>query len=433
MGIKGFNFSLQGLSHKIDSRPCQDNSAIFQKGNWELAVVADGVGNCKHSDIASKIAVDTVCKVVNAGFPYDGDDNFLSLMRIAMHSAENAIEAYVRRNDGDISNYHTTLTIALFNGVDLFYGHAGDSGIIALDEYGRYRILTSKHNNEYGEVHTLSERSFEVGKAGFRAAAVLCMTDGLLDWIVPASLNKHVFPVHVPRASILANPSLWEIEDDGGQESFEEYAQSVEESILSLVGLIDDKQEDHPQYGDLREGNLKDDLSAAVLINYDSLIEPDSIKWEPPPEPTIEDIILKDWQTMNALYPSRARDEFLKKLSQNNPTWDEEQVKTFADTIWKLDSPNGPQSKNGSEPQCESISGQEQFQVDVVDNSASDNRALDTEQLITEIPRTAPQIIYLGDGTGSASRNTDDDHYIRLQNKSNQAKKRFFDFFKGNR
>lgn len=155
MSILGYCFSQRGLSHIERDMPCQDNSGILKKGQWRLAIVADGVGSCKHSDDASRIAVETAGKVVNAAFPYDGDEDFIALIRIAMHSAENAVENYVIKKGGVLKDYQTTLALALYNGNSLYYGNVGDSGIIALDEFGEYHVITAKQNNEFGDVHTL--------------------------------------------------------------------------------------------------------------------------------------------------------------------------------------------------------------------------------------------------------------------------------------
>lgn len=87
--------------------------------------------------------------------------------------------------NGDTKEYHTTLAMALYDGKNLYYGNAGDSGIIALDDYGTYHVVTSQQNNEYGEVITLASRNFVVGKVDYNVIAVLCMTDGIFEWVAP--------------------------------------------------------------------------------------------------------------------------------------------------------------------------------------------------------------------------------------------------------
>ena len=50
--------------------PCHDSSLIAAiSSSWKIAVVADGVGSCKHAETASKIAVETVAKLIKEQFP----------------------------------------------------------------------------------------------------------------------------------------------------------------------------------------------------------------------------------------------------------------------------------------------------------------------------------------------------------------------------
>ena len=337
MSVMGYCFIIEGASHTEKKLPCQDSSGILIKGAWRLAIVADGVGSCKQSDAASKLAVETASKVVNAAFPYEGDADFLALIRVAMHSAENAIETYVVKNNGELQDYQTTLAMALFNGTTVYYGNAGDSGIVALDEFGAYHILSSKQNNEYGDVHTLAERKFEVGKADFRASAVFCMTDGLLDWVVPKSLSKHIYTVHVPRASLFVPPSIWKAKAPIEEQQLHEYRDLVEAEIKKIVSSLLNGTTQDENYGDLTEGNLKDDLSAAVLINNESLIDPNSIAWTPLAEPTTDELYLTEWRNIKIMYPSVAKKKFIEYITKCNPKWSEDNVFEYAEKIWKLD------------------------------------------------------------------------------------------------
>lgn len=337
MSVVGYCFSKIGLSHEEGGIPCQDYSGILKKGAWKLAIIADGVGSCKHSDIASKIAVETASKVVNAAFPYEGDEDFLALIRIAMHSAENAIQNYALKNNQDINDFHTTLAMALYNGTDLFYGNAGDSGIVALDEFGEYHIITSKQNNEYGDVHTLAERKFEVGKATFKAAAVFCMTDGLLDWVVPKSLHKHKYKIHVPRASVFVRPEFWG-QNKTNEDEMIIAGKKVESELTTIVNNLSSGLFEHQQYGDLREGNLKDDLSVVVLINTNSMIDPKSISWVPLADLTVEEKYLEHWRKLKTLYPAVAKKKFIEYITECNCQWNEDSVFEFASRIWKMDS-----------------------------------------------------------------------------------------------
>ena len=49
--ISSYYFSLTGRDHKNAGLPCHDYSAIGEiSSSWNIAVVADGVGSCKHAE-----------------------------------------------------------------------------------------------------------------------------------------------------------------------------------------------------------------------------------------------------------------------------------------------------------------------------------------------------------------------------------------------
>ena len=351
MSILSYCFSEKGFSHEKAKMPCQDSSTVAEINTiWHLAVVADGIGSCKHSEKASEIAVKAVRSIISKGFPCNGqDEDILALIRTSMHWAANAIEVYVQNENGDIKDYQTTLAIALYDGVKAFYGNAGDSGIVALDEFGEYHILTKKQNNEYGEVIPLYSRKFEIGKTDFNVAAVICMTDGLLDWTVPKTLEKWKYPVHVNRAGLFVSPSFWDRTKKPMEIS--EYKNAVVKTLSELIGQLN-ADVDSEEFGNLREGNLKDDLSASVLINTDADLSPDEIIFEQPPEPTIEELYLKKWKQLKNLYPSYAKEAFIKYIKENNPKMKDEDALNFAEKFMSGKF-QVPEEKNTDEPESE--------------------------------------------------------------------------------
>ena len=211
--ISSYCFSLVGRDHIKNHMPCHDSSLIRAiSSSWKIAVVADGVGSCKHAEIASDIAVKEVAELINKQFPPSTSDEraYFSVIHAAMHGAANAIEAYVDENDpGNEMEYQTTLSVAIMSNKYLYYGSAGDSGIIALDEQGNYHLVTKKQNDDIGRVYSIpTNRLFEIGKANFVPAAVLCMTDGIYDTVAPITLRNNKFPVNVPFANMFVTYAL---------------------------------------------------------------------------------------------------------------------------------------------------------------------------------------------------------------------------------
>lgn len=357
MGILGYHFSESGLIHKEKNTPCQDYSGILEYGIWKIAVVADGVGTCKHSDIASKRAVEAVLQVIFNCFPNSNkEEDLLSLISIAFHGAANAVEMYVKRVNGEYKDYHTTLALALYNGNDLYYGNAGDSGIIALDEYGEYHALSTKQNNEYDEVFTLANRTFEVGKADFNAVAVLCMTDGLLDWLMPKEQKEAKYPIFVPRANLFIQPEvIWkkEIRNDFFEKFQNAFRDEIFKILKTITNAVEQSKNSVPELeniGNLTDGNLRDDLSIAALINTNANISPEEIQWDAPPEPTPDEIYLNKWKEIKSLHPATARREFRSIVQRWNSSWSEGDVDAYVEHIWKA---AGEVEQNGQSKLCE--------------------------------------------------------------------------------
>ena len=359
MSILGYSLSELGLMHKSHQTPCQDYSGILEYGTWKAAVVADGVGSCKHSDVASKRAVGAVLQVIRNCFSNNNkEEDILALIKTAFHGAANSIDMYVQQVNGDYRDYHTTLALALYNGNDLYYGNAGDSGIIALDEYGEYHVLSEKQNNEYDEVFTLANRTFEVGKADFNAVAVLCMTDGLLDWVVPKNQKEEKYPVFVPRANLFIQPEVvWK--NRITKDSFEKFQNAFGNEILSILKSITNAVEQPgsiaPELnavGSFSDGNLRDDLSVAALININANISPEEIQWEAQPEPTPDEIYFSKWKQIKTLHPSTARKEFRRFIQRQCPSWKEEDVDDYANYIWQAVDEADQNNQNKS---CEQV------------------------------------------------------------------------------
>lgn len=308
--ISSYCFSLVGRDHIKNQMPCHDSSLIKAiSSSWKIAVVADGVGSCKHAEIASEIAVKEVAELIKKQFPPSSSDEraYFSVIHAAMHGAANAIEAYVEEKDpGNEMEYQTTLAVAIMSSKCLYYGSAGDSGIIALDDQGNYHLVTKKQNDDLGRVYSIpTNRLFEIGKANYIPVAVLCMTDGIYDTIAPVTLRNNKFPVNVPFANMFVTYAL-------GLEKFKE-PEAVESCKNSLIKYL---QSDDCKY-------MTDDLSVAALINTNADLQKEEIKWE---EPQIDFYALK-WNEIS-LYPStETRTKLFKEfIREKNPDWTESQI-----------------------------------------------------------------------------------------------------------
>jgi len=188
--------SLRGKSHEQKDTVCQDAFYFLEKRGFIVTAVADGLGSSKHSDIASKMAVKyTVEYCAEAINSKMRESDILSIIRTAFDNANFAI----KQAAGDaLDDYDTTLTLAVFMQGDLFYGHAGDSGIIAFRKDGFFEEATEPQlgdgvGKERPVYPLAAESRWVFGKYPHKTHAVFLMTDGLLNKVVPPLLEGQFY------------------------------------------------------------------------------------------------------------------------------------------------------------------------------------------------------------------------------------------------
>lgn len=189
-----YGFSQQGKSHIQKGVVCQDAHQIETlKNGWKVLIVADGVGSAKHSEDGSRLASETIahfCKK-NIQSAMNGEQ-ILEVLKNAYQIALQQIELFCQEQNGKIEDYDTTLTTVIYTGSMVYYGHAGDGGVIVRYDNGSYEMITVPQKGMDGiSVRPLRAgvESWDFGIAGKRIAAVLLATDGMLDTLLPPLLN----------------------------------------------------------------------------------------------------------------------------------------------------------------------------------------------------------------------------------------------------
>jgi len=112
-----------------------------------IAAVGDGLGSCTHSEIGSQKAVKAATRYCEQHQPLLRSGNTEAIrqaIKSAFFEAEREIEKEAESNNRDLVEYHTTLSLAVLVGDTLYYGHSGDSGIIALTTEGRFEKVTTQ-------------------------------------------------------------------------------------------------------------------------------------------------------------------------------------------------------------------------------------------------------------------------------------------------
>ena len=220
--IINYGFSLIGKSHVIKEVPCQDSHKIKKMENgWYIAAIADGVGSAKNSQIGSKIAVDTVVSFCEEYMPWDYNIiSIKSMLRTAYNYAFKQILRESQKTGEPIESYDTTLTMVIYDGHRIVYGHSGDGAIIGLNSFGSYIPIT-KPQKGTDNVSVLPLRAgytqWEIDNYEEELAAVLLMTDGIADAFSPyllKDIENNTNRVYIPLVSFFADPAGFEKEKD---------------------------------------------------------------------------------------------------------------------------------------------------------------------------------------------------------------------------
>jgi serine/threonine protein phosphatase PrpC len=262
-----YNLSLQGTSHKANDTVCQDSSHIqILKNGWAVAVVADGLGSAKYSDVGAYLAVNTVVEHITAHCPDKWNiKKITSVLKEAYNKAWDSIVKKASEARGEIGDYDTTMTTAVYDGNQLVYAHVGDGGIITLSKKGDFSMLTNpQKGEEFNTVSPLrSKEKWVFGSSDVEICAFAMFTDGIYDVVCPWLLAKREQPVYVNYIRPFIDRNLLKANN---MKDFEKIRKEVRAFLNS-------------EY----TANITDDKTIATVINLDILpaVKPDEYYKEP--------------------------------------------------------------------------------------------------------------------------------------------------------
>lgn len=122
----------------------QDNYLLLEKPEWQLFVVADGMGGHKSGEVASTLAVETMKELFSSYHLTDLEENWQTYLNSAFQEANRRI-TNLSSSESQYEGMGTTLTVALHKGSKLYIGHIGDSRLYLVHR-GEIKRITQDHS-----------------------------------------------------------------------------------------------------------------------------------------------------------------------------------------------------------------------------------------------------------------------------------------------
>lgn len=214
IGVAGV--TKRGVAHRCYGTRCQDahmirrvkQVAIWKDGGkrdrllpgkeYVVAAVADGLGSEAHSDIgahaAVNTAVSTMCELIGTWCATGDSALAISMPRFleqAMIKANNAVVKKAASMELPANEFDATLAIAVYDGDQLFYGSAGDSGVIAKTDAGFELVTHPSRVGEAGTYPLYCRKEWQISALGHTRGFLLA-TDGTLELLVPQFNNENL-------------------------------------------------------------------------------------------------------------------------------------------------------------------------------------------------------------------------------------------------
>ena len=219
--IYSYGVTRIGTYHIEHNIVCQDAHYIKKlSDNCIVAAVADGLGSEKYTDVASKVATETAVEMCAEKYSPELDEYAtIDLIRQSFRIAQSRIEEIAKENGHEVTQYDTTLDLVIFTRGKMFYGHAGDSGIVALLTCFDDRWVFGVYKKE--------------------VASVFLATDGMLETLFPVLLRSQPVKIYVALAQYFMDRDRLGFEELGESS----VAEKMSEYIASIPGeqVNDDK------------------------------------------------------------------------------------------------------------------------------------------------------------------------------------------------
>jgi len=198
-----------GPGHIKNNLPNQDAWLIYNCPEFDLAVVSDGVGSAKKSEIGSKTICSSAIEATNIffGYPEGRFENYFELIHTLWNLS-------IAPNSPRDCSATCLLAVKIFNIVLL--ARLGDGLIAACRKDGNATILADSKEDSFsnvteclGAVYNPEKWNYKIIDPGEYNAVILC-TDGIADDIPQEKYSD--FALHISSHYEKSEPTAREIE-----------------------------------------------------------------------------------------------------------------------------------------------------------------------------------------------------------------------------
>ena len=233
--------TIRGGNHVLEGIPCQDVHAYQFEGDTLFLAVADGVSSASKAHLGANLAVQTALQegvaLFKAARPVT-EKGWIDLLHSSFESSRARLTEEASSLNTPLSDYATTLILAILHPEGLAAGHIGDGAVVCLDAEGEFRTICPPQNGEFANEtfsltlpDALDRMVCTIHPAPVQALALF--SDGVQRF----SIHQNDFSPHVPFFA----PLFTQLE---GVKEIENAAQSLSmflssEKVQSLSG--DDK------------------------------------------------------------------------------------------------------------------------------------------------------------------------------------------------
>ncbi len=181
--------SVQGTSHENVGLPCQDMHRYQHLRNGDLIMaVADGVGSAQRSDEGAKLACDVAINYLSTHLEQNStssEEELENAIRNAYQSAVDSIRERAGTSGASMSEYATTLSVAVVTDELVIGAMVGDGMMVVEDSQGEFGCFFALPKREYAnQVVSITSAQgpaeLQIVSRSSPIKTVALLTDGLL-------------------------------------------------------------------------------------------------------------------------------------------------------------------------------------------------------------------------------------------------------------